>query len=54
MFSHTLCPNSVHNNLCACLLQDPESNPERIKHLAEVSLIMPGPLVSQKVGAGWP
>ena len=27
---------SVYNNLCACLLQQPDSNAERIKELAEV------------------
>jgi len=27
---------SVHNNLCACLMQQDTSNPERVKHLAEV------------------
>ena len=28
---------SVYNNLCACLLQQPDSSAERIKELAEVS-----------------
>ena len=27
---------SVYNNLCMCLLQQPDSNPDRIKQLAEV------------------
>ena len=32
---------SVYNNLCACLLQQPDSSAERIKELAEVSSIAP-------------
>ena len=30
---------SVYNNLCACLLQQPESSAERVKELAEVGRV---------------
>ena len=30
---------SVYNNLCACLLQQPDSSAERVKELAEVGMV---------------
>ena len=35
-FTEKVCIFSVYNNLCMCLLQQPDSKSERIKELAEI------------------